>query len=534
MSSAPSTTEFQAEHKRSPRHRVDKLAYVDLGPENGGMVIDVSNGGISFQGIQPLTEGQFLQISFKLPGISQSMQAGAQVVWLNDSGKGGGLRFVDIPDQTRELVDQWLSGQAAPGHREVNASILAIQEQVRTATAALEQAQNQLPRAPAKPMAPPRNLRDTSPSSAGLKLETPPVKAPARSTGPVLTASPAERPGSQRVKTILLGVLVSAAILAVAAGVLVGLRPRLASALLPAQSVAAEPSPVELKIGRNGSDWQISWNRTADVVLKAIGGHLTIVDGQNRKELDLDPVELRGGSILYTPDSEDLLVRLQLVSGTSTPPVSVSVRVIAGGSAVPAASPVAAAQPVTFALAAPSRSGGSLPAPAPRGPEVAPQKVVTGLQAPSLPAPSPATVGRLIPSAIASPTARPAPPEAEIAPPADAVSSPELGARLPRLAFGGAVAPVRPTTTVPAQLVDRREPVYPAAARTMGISGPVELAFTIGGDGAVKDVRVTKGHPVLGSAATEAVLRWRYEPARLNGIAVETQSSAVIVFQPPK
>jgi len=64
-----------------------------------------------------------------------------------------------------------------------------------------------------------------------------------------------------------------------------------------------------------------------------------------------------------------------------------------------------------------------------------------------------------------------------------------------------------------------------AAARTMGISGPVELEFTVGADGAVKDVRVIKGHPVLGSAATEAVLRWHYEPARLNGIAVETRSS---------
>jgi len=68
----------------------------------------------------------------------------------------------------------------------------------------------------------------------------------------------------------------------------------------------------------------------------------------------------------------------------------------------------------------------------------------------------------------------------------------------------------------------------------MGISGPVELEFTIGADGAVKDARVTKGHPVLGNAATEAVLGWRYEPARVNGIAVETRSSAVIVFKAPK
>ena len=70
--------------------------------------------------------------------------------------------------------------------------------------------------------------------------------------------------------------------------------------------------------------------QNADVMVKAIGGHLSITDGQYRKELDLDPGELRSGSIVYTPVTDSVVVRLQVVGGNSAPPVSESVRVLAG------------------------------------------------------------------------------------------------------------------------------------------------------------------------------------------------------------
>jgi hypothetical protein len=89
-------------------------------------------------------------------------------------------------------------------------------------------------------------------------------------------------------------------------------------------------SPLGLKLERSGTDWRVSWNRNADVLLQALGGHLSITDGSLRKELDLDPSELRSGSVMYAPLTGDVLVRLQVVGGSLSQPVSESVRVIAG------------------------------------------------------------------------------------------------------------------------------------------------------------------------------------------------------------
>src|SRR5579863_2098032 len=81
--------------RRSPRHRIESLVYVELGPGNGGFPIDVSETGMAFQGIQPLQNGQPLCIKFKLPATSDPVQTTARIAWLNELGKGGGLQFID-------------------------------------------------------------------------------------------------------------------------------------------------------------------------------------------------------------------------------------------------------------------------------------------------------------------------------------------------------------------------------------------------------------------------------------------------------
>jgi TonB family protein len=47
----------------------------------------------------------------------------------------------------------------------------------------------------------------------------------------------------------------------------------------------------------------------------------------------------------------------------------------------------------------------------------------------------------------------------------------------------------------------------------MHVEGIVKLEVTIDAAGNVGDVKVLSGHPLLGSAATDAVKRWVFEPA---------------------
>lgn len=82
----------------------------------------------------------------------------------------------------------------------------------------------------------------------------------------------------------------------------------------------------------------------------------------------------------------------------------------------------------------------------------------------------------------------------------------------------------------PATLLVRKNPVYPAAAKERAISGTVEVRFRINPEGKVYDVRTVNGSPILAEAAMEAVRCWCYEPARLNGAAIDSQASTNIGF----
>jgi TonB family protein len=77
-------------------------------------------------------------------------------------------------------------------------------------------------------------------------------------------------------------------------------------------------------------------------------------------------------------------------------------------------------------------------------------------------------------------------------------------------------------------------PTYPALARQTHVEGRVSLNCLLGTDGLVAKIKVTKGHPLLIQAATDAVSKWRFKPLVLNGKAVEVETIVNIDFQLPK
>ncbi|MBI3472040.1 MAG: TonB family protein, partial [Candidatus Solibacter usitatus] len=71
--------------------------------------------------------------------------------------------------------------------------------------------------------------------------------------------------------------------------------------------------------------------------------------------------------------------------------------------------------------------------------------------------------------------------------------------------------------TVTSRLLDGRlirkvAPVYPPAAVQKGVSGTVRLRVVIAKDGAVRDLKVVSGNPLLIGAASDAVRKWLYRP----------------------
>ncbi len=81
-----------------------------------------------------------------------------------------------------------------------------------------------------------------------------------------------------------------------------------------------------------------------------------------------------------------------------------------------------------------------------------------------------------------------------------------------------------------AKLLRKVVPAYPELARAARISGVVRLIGVIAKDGAVRDLHIVSGHPLLARAAMEAVQQWVYKPTLLNGDPVEVIAPIEVSF----
>jgi protein TonB len=81
-----------------------------------------------------------------------------------------------------------------------------------------------------------------------------------------------------------------------------------------------------------------------------------------------------------------------------------------------------------------------------------------------------------------------------------------------------------------AKLVNRPTPVYPPLAKQARIQGTVKFNAIIGRDGAIANLTLVSGHPLLVPSATEAVRRWVYQPTLLNGEPVEVVTQIDVNF----
>ena len=79
-------------------------------------------------------------------------------------------------------------------------------------------------------------------------------------------------------------------------------------------------------------------------------------------------------------------------------------------------------------------------------------------------------------------------------------------------------------------LIRKVQPTYPPLARQARIQGAVLLQAEISKDGTIQNLRLISGHPMLTSAAIEAVKQWRYKPYILNGEPVEVETQITVNF----
>jgi TonB family protein len=73
-------------------------------------------------------------------------------------------------------------------------------------------------------------------------------------------------------------------------------------------------------------------------------------------------------------------------------------------------------------------------------------------------------------------------------------------------------------------------PVYPPLAKQARIQGTVNLRVQVSKTGDVEKEELISGHPMLASAAIEAVKQWKYKPYLLNGEPIDFETKVVVNF----
>lgn len=95
-----------------------------------------------------------------------------------------------------------------------------------------------------------------------------------------------------------------------------------------------------------------------------------------------------------------------------------------------------------------------------------------------------------------------------------------------------ASGPVHVTSTIAeGMLLQKTLPVYPPIAKAVRRGGTVVLQAVISTRGAIENLRVVSGDPMLIQAAREAVMNWRYRPYLLNGQPVEVETTINVIFK---
>jgi TonB family protein len=503
-------------HVRQP---VRSLAYVELGEGNGGIVLNVSEGGIAVQAVMSLMGEELPCVRVQLAHCKKRIEAKGRITWTGALRKTAGVELIDLSQEARSLLREWVAMEApnrdfveemtepiensdfaAPPQRLFESGDLRLEEEPATVSAAKAEDTPSDLIEPLEASLQTSAFRELSHFNAVHVAPVPPVSAaeprwtafPAMETpivsdtvdrAPSLAVEPhipalAARPEAFSVPPDRFGFKLTPEIKTspVVTAALAEHRFRLS-----APALVAIFAVVSLAAGWLGHG---ALHRPAKTTAAAISAEGDVSAGP-----DVSPLSAPNVSNIEVLDMNNRrwLIPMQ---GPMVPSRNAPLR---GGN-----SPATQLQPDKMS------SDTVLPA---REPRSNPEPAASVKASPPV-TPTHRSAENLLPDADSRGPSPGPPNSASISPPDQQTGTLQSG-----------------------ELLHRVEPVYPPSALTQNIEGTVTLYAVIDTDGSVKSLKSLDGPPALIPAALAAVRQWRYSPSLLDGHPVQTERQIKIVFQ---
>ena len=580
------------------RQRASSLTYVDLGENNGGIVLNVSEAGIRIQAAAALEVGP-ISLRLQLPGSRKRLELNAEVIWVGPSRKEAGLYFMDLSEDARSQIRKWIAQETSaetlteeddsesdaeaarvePALREpapVESSAAVAEEPADDDELAIEDefaVENEFPseneiateaevvieREEADEIAEeaveeefvdapeeaPEEIAGEieAPVGAGATEQVPPMRIP-----DIPREHPAaalfETPAPIEAQTPELPVSTFDGVSGTHGAPSVGFPSP--ARIAPGPSTIGGEAPLFVRAHRPSSQVPDDDGRTSYRVKLHSGWFVAILVLLLALISFVAGMAVRRGALNSVIGQTDEPAHPQ-----STPPPTTDTSSAAPPAAASTDQPSeTAAKPLEIEIVdaggrrweVPAATGANH-ADANAARESSPSETAT--PAPDEAAPSRKTAGSRSSAQDASSVSAGAAGGDEKAGAPLMLTLPET----PISASGSVairsrgVVPVPPGAAKSAQegrnlqigqLTNLVEPVYPPEAQKRGIEGTVKLHAVIGADGTIQSLEPRSGPEPLIQAAMTAVRQWKYRPTTLNGKPIETQEDVSFAFRPPK
>jgi TonB family protein len=479
------------ERRRHARHLIRPRLYVALnGESSGGILNDVSEGGMSLDILGPRPASNDVVLNFDLSEIGQHFEAKGRVTWSSRATNENrvGLEFLNLSEASRVQIKNWLAKKVSPPETSQN---VVLQDWARDGAPAQYQAPQQQTETVLTPpwekvarsgrlgLATTGALTDTGLPEGKTRdtYRNSTVAAEPAVTSPV----PPERNSQERNDRLVDGIRSSIA----------------QHVAEPHRLVTTETEPKRAPFDREAfQKWILAAVMVFIVILAVAAARWIYVSPRFDKVALPRSVQDAVGSIFGAPTDTS-----KTAEGSSNPTGTKTGRPSRKETKIPGRTQVRPDGTAAQVQQSPSKQ--FVVQDAQNGHTVLPTNGMTATTAP------------VKPGAIDTPQ----------------VSGGQPGsgslAQEPGSSKVGLVS-VQPLAQVPESKV---LPEYPVIALLKNIQGRVVIGAVIGKDGALQNVRLVGPPSILSAPVLEAVKKWHYQPRLQNGVPVEVETQITIDFE---
>ncbi|MGA7554842.1 MAG: TonB family protein [Candidatus Acidiferrales bacterium] len=525
------------ERRRFIRQRVRSLAYLDVVPNNGGIVINLSENGLALQAVNPFDETR-VSLRIQPPKSRKRIEVSAEITWLSESKTEAGLQFLGLTEEARLEIADWVADESGLAEQRALSDSPALPAQ-------------QVPSKPSTPESPPVRekwsamLRDSAPQPTLANQQAPEYRVNSEVQREDVKLQ-RDVPQAENLPRRPTSIPISNVTLIQPPAINENVKP--VKALTPSASISRVvefPTPGSHVPAVNELLRELSSLLPAAVTGKATEVHSAVAPAVNAESLRLLAHRFRKplaiGALAACAAVIFLVVGLAIIrqwpparpaklaaqEAIQVPNVASASRVARDTSSLAAASngltshsgtkrhkSVGAIASSPHWESSQARYGGS----AHSRHRVDTSNSLVGKFSSPIEAASLGPANRSPDATIASA------PVLFIKP----TSAPRLVVDSPEM---NPPAPANIQRRSDCYLLYRVEPLYPREAKAHHIEGTVTIHLQIGTDGRVQNLRELSGPSLLVPAALDAAREWRFIPALVDGQAVEAEKDVNIIFQ---